>query len=134
MCFHSFGAKMSAMNYNEFQRQLGKAGLTVREFAELVCMNRNSITNCSVKGEVPSHLAVIVTLMGAMADHRLDFRSALEHIGLAPKKPRGAAAKGRFGGSKQADLFAQRSVNSVLHIENEPLRSKAIKSISSDRP
>jgi hypothetical protein len=95
------------MNYDEFQRQLGKAGLTARAFAELVGMNRNSVTNCSRKGEVPSHLAVIVTLMGEMAEHRLDFRDALARIVIEPKKPRGGAAKGRFGGSKQNDLFVR---------------------------
>lgn len=93
-----------AMTYDEFQRQIGKAGLTIREFADLVKMHRNSVTNYAKLGEVPSHLAVIAALLGAMADKKVDFRSILDSIEIEPKKPRGGAAKGRFGGSKQTDL------------------------------
>jgi hypothetical protein len=92
------------MTYDEFHRQLGKAGLNIREFADLVKMNRNSVTNYAKIGEVPSHLAVIAALLGAMADKKLDFREVLDDIEIEPKKPRGGAAKGRFGGSKQGDL------------------------------
>lgn len=93
-----------AMTYDEFQRQIGKAGLTIREFADLVKMHRNSVTNYAKLGEVPSHLAVIAALLGAMADKKVDFRSILDSIEIEPKKPRGGAAKGRFGGSKQTDF------------------------------
>lgn len=93
-----------AMTYDEFQRQIGKAGLTIREFADLVKMHRNSVTNYAKLGEVPSHLAVIAALLGAMAEKKVDFRSILDSIEIEPKKPRGGAAKGRFGGSKQTDL------------------------------
>lgn len=92
------------MTYEEFQRQLGKAGITVREFAELLRMNRNSVTNCATRGEVPSHLAVIVTLMAELAERGLDFRGPLRHVEIEPKRPRGAGHKGRFGGDKQTDL------------------------------
>lgn len=92
------------MTYDEFLRQLGKAGLNIREFAEAVKMNRNSVTNLAKQGEVPSHLAVIATLMGILADHHIQFLDALAQIQIKPKKPRGSAAKGRFGGAKQIDL------------------------------
>jgi len=92
------------MTYDEFLRQLGKAGLTVREFAEAVRMNRNSVTNLAKQAGVPSHLAVIATLMGVLADHHIEFLDELARIEIKPKKPRGGAAKGRFGGSKQIDL------------------------------
>jgi hypothetical protein len=92
------------MTYDEFQRHIGKAGLTIREFAELVKMNRSSLSNCSKKGEVPSHLAIIAALLGEMADQKIDFHDVLSSIDIAPKKPRGGSAKGRFGGSKQIDL------------------------------
>lgn len=101
------------MTYEEFQRQLGKAGISVKEFAELLGMNRNSITNCSVRAEIPSHLAVIAALMAEMAEHQLDFKKALSRIEIAPKKPRGAGAKGKFGGSPQTPLalsFDQRGI------------------------
>lgn len=93
-----------AVTYDEFKRQLGKAGLTAREFAELVKLHPNSITNYGQQGEVPSHLAIIVTLMGEMAENGLDFRAVLSRIDIESNRPRGAAAKGRFGGDKQIML------------------------------
>lgn len=90
----------SAMKYDEFQRHVGKAGMTLSEFAHLLKMRRNSITNYAKRGEVPSHLAVIAVLLGAMADGKLEFRSLLENIDIEPKKPRGGAGKGRFGGTQ----------------------------------
>ena len=98
---------MRAMTYDEFQRQIGKAGLTIRQFAELVKMNRISLSNYGKKGEVPSHLAVIATLMGEMADRKIDFREALSRIDIVPKKPRGAGMRGKFGGDKQEELFTR---------------------------
>lgn len=101
------------MTYDEFQRHIGKAGLTLKEFAGLIRMNRISISNLSKKGEVPSHLAVMACLMGEMAERQIDFRSALARIDIEPRKPRGAAASGRFGGSKQKDLFASEGALSI---------------------
>lgn len=69
------------MTYTEFKRQLGKAGLTVRAFAALLGQTPNSITNYASKGEVPTHLAIIATLMATMADAGLDFRHALRTLG-----------------------------------------------------
>lgn len=92
------------MTYEEFKRQLGKAGITAREFGELLKLHPKSITNYSQQSEVPTHLAVIVTLMGEMAEHGFDYRAALSRIQIEPNKPRGGAAKGRFGGTKQIDL------------------------------
>lgn len=87
------------MTYDDFQQRLGKAGLKLQEFAELVKMNRTSIYNCAKKGEVPSHLAVIAVLIGEMAERGIDFRAVLSEIEIAPKKARGAGI-GKFGGSK----------------------------------
>ena len=92
------------MPYEEFIRQLGKAGLSVRAFAELIGMNRNSVSNYARTGEVPAHLAVIAALMGEMGEHNLNFRAVLERIDLEPKKPRGGSRRGRFGGDRQSDL------------------------------
>jgi hypothetical protein len=93
------------MNYDEFQRQLGKAGVKACEFADLIGMNRNSVTNYSKEGKVPSHLAALATLMGEMAERKVDFRGPLSRIDIERKKPRGAGAKGHFGGDKQEDMF-----------------------------
>lgn len=92
------------MTYDEFQRHLGKAGLKIRQFADLVKMNHVSISNYGKKGEVPSHLAVIAALLGEMADRKMDYREVLSRIDIAPKKPRGSGKGGRFGGDKQTDL------------------------------
>ena len=92
------------MTYDEFRRQLGKAGLTNKAFADLVKINSKSITNYKKDGEVPVHWAVVALLMGVMADHRLDFKAALSGIEIEPNKVRGNAASGRFGGSRQTDL------------------------------
>ena len=92
------------MTYDEFRSHIGKAGVTTSEFAQLTKMNRNSVTNCSQRGSVPSHLAVIAALLGEMNENKLDFRRILSKIEIKPKQARGGAAKGRFGNSRQVDL------------------------------
>ena len=77
------------MNYEEFQRQLGKAGLSIREFAALIKMRHNSISNYSKRGEVPSHLALIAALLGEMGEHRIDFRKVISSIEIDKKRARG---------------------------------------------
>lgn len=89
------------MTYDEFRRQLGKAGLSAKGFAELIKQNPNSITNYAALGEVPPHMAIIAALMADMADHELDFRASLNRIHFEAAKPRGSAIKGKFGGIKQ---------------------------------
>lgn len=92
------------MDYEEFRRQLGKAGLTNKEFAELVKINSNSITNYKKDGVVPAHWAIVALLMGILADNKLDFRTAMHGIDIEPNKARGSAGKGRFGADRQAEL------------------------------
>ena len=89
------------MNYDEFSRQVGKAGLSMKEFADLLKMNRVSLSNCAKKGEVPSHLAIIAALLGEMADRQIDYYAVLSKIEIVRKKPRGAGKRGRFGGDRQ---------------------------------
>ena len=85
------------MDYNEFQRHIGKAGLRLNEFATLMQMTPTSLSNYRKKGEVPMHLAVIAVLLGEMVDNGLDFRKALAAIKIEPKKPRGTVFKGKTG-------------------------------------
>ncbi len=66
------------MTYSEFRRQLGKAGLTIREFADLVGMSRVTISNYSAKGYVPRHLAIIASLMAEMAEYQIQFGPVVE--------------------------------------------------------
>jgi hypothetical protein len=68
------------MPYTEFQRLIGKAGLSIKEFAALLDMKPNSITNYSKQGVVPTHSAVIVALISTMKDEGLDFYPIFEKI------------------------------------------------------
>jgi transcriptional regulator with XRE-family HTH domain len=77
------------MNYAEFRRLLARSGLTLTAFADLLGMNRKSITNYAANGVVPVHLAVIAALLSSMDDNGLDFRQVVEGVGIQKKKPRG---------------------------------------------
>ena len=68
------------MPYTEFQRLVGKAGLSIKEFAALLDMKPNSITNYSKQGVVPTHIAVIVALISTMKDEGLDFFPIFENV------------------------------------------------------
>ena len=92
------------MTYYDFLAELGKAGLSVRAFAELVGMNPNSVSNYASTGEVPRHLALIAVLLAEMNVHDLDFQPAIERVSANRKKPRGRGKLGRFGGDKQDQL------------------------------
>ena len=93
------------MNYSSFLGELEKAGLSVRAFAELVGMNPNSISNYARAGGVPTHLALISVLIGEMAINGLSYRSAIAKVKATPKRPRGGAKRGRFGGDRQITLL-----------------------------
>ncbi len=71
------------MDYNEFQRHIGKAGLKLKEFADLMQMNNTSLSNYRKKGEVPRHLAIIAVLIGDMADCGKDYRALIARIDAA---------------------------------------------------
>ena len=68
------------MPYTEFHRLVGKAGLSIKEFAALLDMKPNSITNYSKQGVVPTHIAVIVALISTMKDEGLDFYPIFEKV------------------------------------------------------
>jgi hypothetical protein len=92
------------MRYPEFLGELGKAGLSVREFAELIGMNRNSVSNYASASKVPRHLAVIAALLGEMNIHGVPYRDAMQRVGATHKRHRGRGRPGRFGGDRQEDL------------------------------
>jgi transcriptional regulator with XRE-family HTH domain len=93
------------VHYPEFLRQLRQAHLTLREFAELLGMNRVSLSNYAKKSIVPSHLAIIAVLLAEMGRRNIEYRSILQQIPVVRKKPRGAGI-GKFGGDKQQRLFS----------------------------
>ena len=90
-----------SMMYDEFKRQLGKAGISGREFSRLVKLNPNSLTNYAKTGKIPAHWAIIAVLIGEMAEQGLNYRSVIERIEIEPNKVRGAAKYGYFGGNKR---------------------------------
>ena len=105
MCCYTLKSVVpSYMSYADFLIALGKAGLSVRAFAELVGMNPNSITNYARNAELPSHLALIAVLIVRVSELGGDYRQAMATVGLTPKKPRGAARQGHFGGDPQNTL------------------------------
>ena len=91
------------MSYDDFLSELIAAGLSVRAFAELIGMNPNSITNYARAG-VPSHLCFIAVLVAEASAQGIDFRRAMSRVDVAPKKPRGGARHGHFGGDRQNSL------------------------------
>ena len=85
------------MKYEEFTRNIGKAGLTIKEFAELIKANPNSMTNLATKKSVPKNLAVIVVLLGELVDKGLPYKHLFEKMNLEPQKAR---VKDTFGEKK----------------------------------
>ena len=92
------------MTYDEFIGELGKAGLSVRGFADLLSMRPNSVSNNAKRGEVPSHLAIIAALLAEMHIRGIPYDAVFSRLDLSKKKARGGAAAGRFGGDKQQQL------------------------------
>ena len=92
------------MSYEDFIAELGKAGLSVCGFANLLGMRPNSVSNNATRGEVPSHLAVIATLLAVLRIQDIPYEPIFTRLDLSKKKPRGSAAAGKFGGDKQGQL------------------------------
>jgi len=85
------------MTYEEFRRQLGKAGITVKEFAHLVKAHPVSIASFKKQPHVPKNMALIAALMGDMAENGIDFHETISKIDIEPHAPNPKA----FGGKKK---------------------------------
>lgn len=72
MVADTFRGKIQVMDYEELKRQIGKAGLTNKAFAELIGINPNSVTNFK-RTKVPSNIAIIAVLIAEMKEHGIDF-------------------------------------------------------------
>jgi hypothetical protein len=92
------------LTYAEFLAELERAALNVREFAALVQMNPNSVSNYARKREVPTHLAVIAALLAELRSNGIDYQPVFARVQIAAKRPRGAAEPGHFGGNPQGRL------------------------------
>lgn len=73
------------MEHDEFRRHLGKAAVSVGEFASLLGVRANSISNYAKKGVVPRTHALVAVLLGDAADRKVDFRAVLKRYGIRPK-------------------------------------------------
>lgn len=72
------------MDYREFRRHLGKAGLTVNDFAGYMDVTPTSVSNYASKGQVPRSYAMLAVLMGDAADRGVDFKLVLRRFALYP--------------------------------------------------
>lgn len=79
------------MTDEQFQAERDRADLSVRAFAELIGMRPNSVSNYARNSVVPAHLAIIITFMAELSVRAFDFRSVIEYLDIARKRPRGAA-------------------------------------------
>ncbi|WP_019896710.1 hypothetical protein [Methylotenera mobilis] len=70
------------MNYIEFRRHLGKAGITVEKFSSLIGVRANSVSNYSKKEQVPAQYAIIAILMGESVDRGIDVIAMLSKFGI----------------------------------------------------
>ena len=70
------------MDYLEFRRHLGKAGLTINEFAALLQIQPSAVSNYSKKSSVPRAYAVLAVVLGDVTDRGIDFREALSRFEL----------------------------------------------------
>jgi hypothetical protein len=67
-------------------------------------MQPNSISNNKKTGRIPTHLAVIASLLAEMSRRDIDFSPVFERLEPNRKKPRGAAKPGKFAGDPQGIL------------------------------
>lgn len=92
------------MKYEKFIGELGKAGLSVREFAELIEIRANSVSNNSKRGEVPPHYEVIVTLLAELHRHDIPYEPILRRIQASRTEPECQAGCPHPNGRAQEQL------------------------------
>lgn len=92
------------VTYAEFQLELRKSGLSVVDFAQIVGMRANSVSNYARAERIPQHLALIAVLLAELAACGRDYRSVADRVNITRKRPRGRGRPGRFGGDPQAEL------------------------------
>lgn len=83
----------TTMKYEAFCEELRQVGLSGRAFARLLKLNPNSIPNYKARGEVPSHLAVIASLIRALYDAGVDYEAVIARVPIEKKAPRGTVIR-----------------------------------------
>lgn len=103
------------MLYAEFRRHLGKAGMTINDFAAYLCIRPASVSNYSKSGSVPRAYAIIAVLLGEAADRGVNGAQLLRNFGIAPSAvPTGSNVK-------QIDMFRASRVPSESGEERKNL-------------
>lgn len=64
------------MDYNEFKRHVGKAGLKIHQFSALIGVQATSISSYA-RSEIPRKYAVLAVLLGDAAERKVDVRELL---------------------------------------------------------
>jgi len=73
------------MDYASFKRHLGKAELKIGDFARLVGVSANSISNYASKGDVPQTHALLAVCFGEIRDAGGSIKEILARYGALPK-------------------------------------------------
>ena len=76
------------MDYEEFTRNIGKAGLNIKEFAYLIKSKPNSLTNLKSKDIIPKNLAIISVLLGELVDKKISYKNLFKDLEIQEQKAR----------------------------------------------
>ena len=68
------------MTYQELQIELLKSGITIKELANLIGMNPNSITNYKNKEVIPLFLAIILSLITELKSNGIDTECIINKV------------------------------------------------------
>ena len=68
------------MTYSEFQIELIKIGLSIKDLASLLGMHPNSITNYKSKEVLPLNLAIVITLLAELKINGIDPEPIIEQL------------------------------------------------------
>ena len=69
-----------SMTYSEFQIELINSGLSIKDFASLIGMHPNSVTNYKSKGVLPLNLAIVITLLAELKINGIDPEPIIEQV------------------------------------------------------
>ena len=68
------------MTYSEFQIELIKIGLSIKDLASLLGIHPNSITNYKSKEVLPLNLAIVITLLAELKINGIDPEPIIEQV------------------------------------------------------
>jgi len=116
--------------YAEFRRHLGKAGMTINDFAAYLGVRPASVSNYSKLGEVPRNYAIIAILLGETVDRGANAPELLGSFGVFPQT---VSADGNV---EQLDMFGPVQVaptSAKKHIKRRSKSSDAVQSEDSTK-